>query len=73
MADIKRGDHPAMIPGYGQPPEGVRTDHPDLPDQPWGAQSEGEPTRQRDEGSEGQSVKGDPDVPMPERTPVEGP
>ena len=81
MADIKRDDHPAMIPGYGQPPEGVRTDHPELPDQQWGANTEGKPTEQK--GSEGQNVDG-PEVPetrrysdeateQPRRTPVQGP
>lgn len=83
MADIKRDEHPAMIPGYGQPPEGVRTDHPELPDQGnrWSAETEGKPTRK--EGSQGQNVEGGPDVPtpsrtepdapMPKQTPVEGP
>ena len=32
MADIKRREHPEMIPGYGQPPDGVRSDCAGLPD-----------------------------------------
>jgi hypothetical protein len=64
MADTRKepgkSQSPSMIPGYGQPPDGVRTDHPGLPDQGWGAQ----PNPEERKG---------PDVPMPDQTPVEGP
>ena len=73
MADTNKNN--GGIPGYGQPPDDVRTTHPGLPDQQnaWNAESEGKPRQEEQQGSQGQNVGEGPDVPTPSRTPVEGP